>query len=273
MDRHFLKNYLANLQVSPLVAAYTQCWPEWHDYDYTPDYNKFYFICGGEGWLKIGDAEYTPHAGELCLMPAGVRQSYAAVGSDPFRKYWCHFQARIGERNLFDILKTPYIVQVKQPEAMTHLFRDLVAWYGRNDLPALLHARAALLKIIAVFLEHAPAESLQNIATADYERLAPVLRHIDAHLAEPITIDDLALLAHFHPTHFIRFFRRQTGTTPMHYIRGARLERSKHLLQTTGLSVSRIASALGFSSQFHFSREFKAYTGYAPTEYRKAMQP
>ena len=57
-----LTNYLSNLQVELFMVNYNRCDTDWRDLDYTPDYSKFYFICEGEGWLKIGNEEYLPCA-------------------------------------------------------------------------------------------------------------------------------------------------------------------------------------------------------------------
>lgn len=60
-----LTNHLSNLQVDLFMVNFNRCDTDWQDLDYTPDYSKFYLICEGEGWLKIGDQEYYPAPGQL----------------------------------------------------------------------------------------------------------------------------------------------------------------------------------------------------------------
>src|SRR5690242_5784985 len=95
-EKHLIKSYLSNVQVNVTLAGYSNVGPEWRDIDYTPDYNKFYFICEGEGCLKIGDKEYLPKPGQMFLMPQGIQQSYFTINENSFTKYWCHFTAKIG---------------------------------------------------------------------------------------------------------------------------------------------------------------------------------
>jgi ethanolamine utilization protein EutQ (cupin superfamily) len=83
-----LKSYMYKLQASLISSAYTRCWDNWREIDYTPSYNKFYLIIKGEGWIKIGDKEYHPKPGELYLMPAGVKQSFSTINENHFEKYW-----------------------------------------------------------------------------------------------------------------------------------------------------------------------------------------
>lgn len=271
LNRNFLHSYISNIQVSPVTAAYTYCWSTWREIDYIPDYNKFYFICGGDGWLKIGDEEFYPRAGQLYLMPASVLQSYSAINNNPFSKYWCHFQAKVGERNLFDIVKTPYFVNVKNISQVTKLFNELIVSYRETDLPSIFQAKAALLNIISYFLDNIPANSIHIAKLQNNDKLELVLNYIEDNLHNAISVDKLANLVHFHPNHFIRFFKNQTGTPPMQYIRKLKLEKAKDYLLETKLTLTEIACSLGFYDQFHFSKEFKEYTGYAPSEYKKAI--
>jgi AraC family transcriptional regulator, arabinose operon regulatory protein len=97
-----IKDYLSNMKVGVSDIGYMKVTPEWRDIDYVPNYNKFYFICEGEGYLKINGVEYFPKPGQLFLMPSGVMQSYSIINENTFLKYWCHFTANIGDMNLFD---------------------------------------------------------------------------------------------------------------------------------------------------------------------------
>jgi hypothetical protein len=67
INYQFLKSNLDQLQVSIVFASYTKCQDTWCDLDFLPDYNKLYFICEGEGWVKIGGREYYPAPGQLML--------------------------------------------------------------------------------------------------------------------------------------------------------------------------------------------------------------
>ena len=60
-----------------------------------------------------------------------------------------------------------------------------------------------------------------------------------------------------------------TGAGAKEYITRIRLEKAKHLLETTSLSIAEISDMTGFSSQGYFSTAFKAYTGMTPREYKK----
>lgn len=53
------------------------------------------------------------------------------------------------------------------------------------------------------------------------------------------------------------------------FILKEKTEEAKRLLRYTDKPITSISAYLGFSSQSHFSRTFKKYTGSLPNEYRK----
>lgn len=59
-----------------------------------------------------------------------------------------------------------------------------------------------------------------------------------------------------------------TGKPASHFIRSFRLEKAKHLLQTTRMTVTEVAFAVGFKDAMYFSRAFSREFGMPPTEAR-----
>jgi AraC family transcriptional regulator len=108
---------------------------------------------------------------------------------------------------------------------------------------------------------------LQNDAIDDF-KLAQVKDFIEAHLAEDLTIAQLAAVVHLSQFHFARAFKAATGQPPHRYVRRQRIERAKILLSVTRLSVCEVADRVGFSNQSHFTAQFRRLTGVTPKAYR-----
>lgn len=100
--------------------------------------------------------------------------------------------------------------------------------------------------------------------------LRAALDCIDARLAQPPTVAELAGIVHFSERHFARHFRAALGCTVHDYITARRLARATELLAQGQLSITAIAAALGFSSVHTFTRWFRLQTGSTPTAYRDA---
>lgn len=264
----FIRQLLEGCTVSVIEARLTHCWREWGEELYTPNYNKLYFILSGEGELTVDGKKYHPKAGELFLMPAGVPQGYRTVSDDTYTKYWCHFTAESGGVRLFDAIQTPLCVQVKQRDKLERLFEQLVQAQASQELFAPLIAKAKMLEILQLFLQEA-GQGIEPSEAVPSEQLKTVVEYIEAHLADEITLEELAALVHFHPNYFVSFFRKYFGVPPLRYVSGMRLERAKVLLKTTGSSIAEIAEQTGFHGAYHFSKRFKAYTGFSPSDFRK----
>lgn len=59
-----------------------------------------------------------------------------------------------------------------------------------------------------------------------------------------------------------------TGAGAKEYITRIRLEKAKHLIETSNLTIAEISDKTGFASQSYFSTAFKAYTGKSPSRYK-----
>ncbi|OQO71565.1 transcriptional regulator [Enterococcus villorum] len=95
-----------------------------------------------------------------------------------------------------------------------------------------------------------------------------IVNHIDNHLYERITIDELAAITEKHKNHLCSHFKKEMGTTVHRYIQEKKISEAKHLLLFTDHSYDEISNLLAFSSQSHFIQSFKKITGYTPKEYK-----
>ena len=100
--------------------------------------------------------------------------------------------------------------------------------------------------------------------------LRRVRAYIEDHIGERISLDQLAQQAGVSRFHFARQFRLSTGESPMGYLRRARIERSKSILQTRDTTIAEVAVRLGFSDQSHFTRTFGRLVGVSPGSFARA---
>lgn len=105
-----------------------------------------------------------------------------------------------------------------------------------------------------------------------FSRLQRVLRHINAHLAEPLPNAELAELAGVSESHFRRIFLGAVGMPPHHYIRNRRLAQARKLLVMSDLPISMISDECGFYSQSHLTKCFQTTHAVAPAAYRRQMK-
>src|SRR5436309_14344151 len=79
---------------------------------------------------------------------------------------------------------------------------------------------------------------------------------MERHLADPISVEELARAVGLSPSYLTQLFRRATGRSPARYWRDMRLERARTLLQVPSLSVTDVMKAVGWTEESQFRRDF-----------------
>jgi AraC-like DNA-binding protein len=264
-----LSDLLQSMQVQLLVAHKTQVSNDWRETDSVPAYNKLYFICEGEGWIRIGNDDYYPKPGQLFLTPAHMKKSFSAINGRPYLKYWCHFTLTAGPFDLFQWIGVPLCIDVGDTGKMTQLFQEMIDWRQQESIVARLREKALLLEIISCFLEAVPIQVLQH-RSEEMNRLNIIQQYVDNHLHTSISINQMAEAVHLHPNYFIAYFKKHFGVPPLKYVNRKRTDRAKQLLTATPLSIKEIADQTGFNETNHFTKFFRKETSLSPTEYRMA---
>jgi len=137
---------------------------------------------------------------------------------------------------------------------------------------------AALLDLLACVMD---LEAPQALASSSYSasrsdkglaRLDRVLAYVHAHLAESISVEQMARMAGMSVSAFHRFFQQRMGCSPLRYHLDLRFSQVAHRLIESEDPVTEIAYAEGFNNLSNFNRQFRERFGCSPREYRN-IQP
>jgi transcriptional regulator GlxA family with amidase domain len=99
------------------------------------------------------------------------------------------------------------------------------------------------------------------------ERVRMAIAFMNANLHRKLTPVEIAESVRLSPTHLRRLFKSETDASLAAYLREVRLQRAKHLFETTFLSVKEVASSVGITGISHFVRDFREAYGLRPSEY------
>ncbi|CDC91943.1 araC-type DNA-binding domain-containing proteins [Firmicutes bacterium CAG:227] len=127
-----------------------------------------------------------------------------------------------------------------------------------------------LLQVLLVYI--ARKQNLSVISDSSFrlsKECALAKRYIDINYSQNITLDSLAEITHINKFYLAHSFTECIGQSPINYLTNRRLEASKELLTSSNLSVTQVASSVGFSSQSYFSQNFQKKVGMSPRQYRK----
>lgn len=152
----------------------------------------------------------------------------------------------------------------------------LIGMGAHHDLDRLID----LLAIFRIFIQ-APRREWMTVVTPGYvaeapdgmtERVNQVLAYITAHIADRITLEEVAAQVVMSPSAFSRFFKEAAGINFSALVCRLRTARASLLLVTTDLPIARIQSLSGFGNASNFNRRFKMETGTTPRAYRRAYR-
>jgi AraC-like DNA-binding protein len=114
---------------------------------------------------------------------------------------------------------------------------------------------------------------LEGLPSLGCERTAKGLARLTAAAALPETKLptnlELAREARMHPSSYVRWVKRELGTTPRAFMMARRIEQACALLRYTALPVEAIGERLGFCDRYHFSRTFRRARRLSPAAFRK----
>lgn len=100
-------------------------------------------------------------------------------------------------------------------------------------------------------------------------RLRQAVDYMETHLAEDISLGELAALVGLSTHHFGEAFKASTGRPPHRYLIERRVHRGKERLLAADQSIAEIAVSLGFVSHSHFTCHFRKVTGTTPSRFRR----
>jgi AraC-like DNA-binding protein len=92
------------------------------------------------------------------------------------------------------------------------------------------------------------------------------MEYLREHLADAITLDDIALVAGMDKFHLCRAFRTQIGVPPHAYLTHLRVARARQLLES-GARASDVAQRVGLYDQSQLNRHFRRIMGTTPARH------
>lgn len=110
------------------------------------------------------------------------------------------------------------------------------------------------------------------LMAAQEDPIEAALLYIKKNLNKNISRTDVAEYVHLNEEYFSRLFKQQTGDTYKDYVLSEKMKEAQKLLEHSRLSISIIASKVGYDNFSHFSKMFKKVTNLTPQEYRKKFQ-
>jgi len=239
------------------------------------------FLVKGRQTYRLGECDYRLSGGDVFIAFPDEKHS---TGGNPQEKGELYWMTVLVSSSSGSLLGLP----PKQGRAVLrsllgigqHHFRG--SWRMKDSLDAITtHYHQARSPLTDFAISHyTGAFLLELLACAKSgagrvvpRSLVPVLRHIEQHLDEPVSVSQLASLAGLSEARFKARFKEETGIPPGEYVLRARIQEAQRRLAADEGSITRLAFDLGFSTSQYFATVFKRFTGQTPSMLRQSLTP
>lgn len=144
----------------------------------------------------------------------------------------------------------------------------------REQLGAEIANRLARRLVVSPHRPGGQAQFIEQPVAQDGggDRLRAALDWAARRIGEPLSLEQLAARSAMSTRTFTRRFRAATGTTFKQWLIDQRLTRARRLLETTDLTVERVASDAGFGTALSMRLHFASHVGTSPVAYRRSFK-
>lgn len=242
-----------------------------------PNY-RFRLIVGGRGQLSVDARQYSVGAGDVLILQPGARHGGTTDPEVPIQSYWLSGTVRVRGTAVLDALVGLPTLMRPRRQVFRQLAREaemMVREVKERRVAHVLHANAAFTRMLGLLWREAAETGVLaqplGYAVGEQAWLRPALAYMTGHYAEPVTLEQLAGVAHLSRAHFSVAFRRATGFTPFEYLRRFRMQRAKELL-AAGATVAEAAAGAGFADPSYFGRVFRRAEGQSPSGLKRSKR-
>ncbi|MDZ7885080.1 MAG: AraC family transcriptional regulator [Mycobacterium sp.] len=294
-----LADVLAATKLRGTVAASVTAAAPW-GVDFPPlPFAAFHHVLAGDCWLRRpGEGPLPLSSGDLVLLPVGTGHVIAGDPSGPTKSFTELSNSRpdaalaiidiAGPGPRSQLLCGGYHFDGHRTHPMLRLPPEIIL----RDVPTAHPSIAATLAMMQTEISHprpgsvtvvdrlvdvlfvhtlrAATTSATLLAGLHDHTTAAAVRLIHQQPAYPWTVGLLADRVGVSRATLSRHFARAVGEPPLAYLTRWRMEVAARRLCQTSDPLSRIAEAVGYTSEFALSRAFKRHHGVTPRDFRNS---
>ncbi len=208
----------------------------------------------GETVYTSGGKNYLSDLSHIAILPKGSSYDWHCTREGHFCTLEFECDASYPE---------PMVFPVKNCDRILKMMKELERKRDLGDPMTELLCIRDICSIIILLMGGAE----RYLPTSKQRRIDLAIEYISAHYNEKLTNERLAEAAGMSVVYFRKLFKSITGLSPITYLHRFKIEKAKEMLRSDYGTLSDIATSLGYSTLYDFSRDFKKHTGVSPSKY------
>lgn len=242
--------------ISIRFIEHIQCVREWNWNSDDNGWKGYHIWCidRGGAWIKTNDQEHHLLPGDTFLFNLNQNHICTHDPENPLHVTTAYF--------LCETEETKSRVY-RQEKCLTEALHRALYWekQGRKEMSH-RWAHTAIYEMFEL------PEKKQPIPP-QIERACEIMDQI---FPDTFSLTELAQKVGYSQNQLIRLFKKSLNTTPVQYEIHKKMEYAKGMLLYSSESIAEISEKSGYNDIAYFSKMYKKYTGYSPSEYRKIIR-
>lgn len=243
---------------------------------------RLFLILGGNGSLLCENKQTVMHRFDLVYLPPAL--PYRLDPVDRFDLFVINFDFTMAQAGMERVRPSPPMLF--KPEQVYEMppegFRSHRVYRHMQSVLPLLegmqkeeripdgYSREMASSLLCQCLIQMCRAEQNTLSGKDEALLSTLTEYLHDHIQTGFTEDELAADLRYHPYYLNRVLKKYTGETIHTYLLRERVRVAQAMLRAGGRSAEAVGRECGFCNASHFAKVFKRYTGFSPSEYRKA---
>lgn len=251
------------------------------------------YVLDGQAEFRMGGKKLRIVPGDLLLVPAGT-PTMLCTGKDApvwlrFMRFDYDFAGDYDVRPLNSLeteahgyrchtppappsLKLPRRMNVRDDPRVALLFDSAICEVEEKAPGYELMVRAYLMQLLTIIHRRSCGRKGRSRAQRWHsEPVRRALAFMEANVARPLTLAEIARAAGLSKPRFSCVFHRATGFSPLRFLMRLRVRLAKSMLWHETATVKEVAISVGFEDPHHFTRVFHRLEGITPTDFREMV--
>jgi len=222
------------------------------------DYHIVAIILGGSAKYRMNKRSFSVHKGDVVFFRRGIHHTAKVVSAEQ----WEHIAIAFRTDGDMDAFPPDGVLKVSHGNRLKELFRQAYSVWSGCGIGYKIQTKGIIHQILFSLMQE-NVTRLIGTNTA-LQAMKAASDYVEQNYRNKITVEELAALSGYSPSHFARVFTRIYDTSPIQYVNQIRIMHAKNLLRTGQYTMAQIAQECGFSNVYYFSRCFKQVTGTTP---------
>ena len=267
--------YICEKEYKSLTESFTQSLVHSHNHI------EISIIFSGEAQYFINNHTYQLKGGQLIVFTPGVQHSVILPKQTNYRDFHLGISHLVGQLEVssksFDhgFLILDFTDIHDEVVDLSSRLLDESNHY-KTDYPIMLQALIIqLLVVLSRQFDHnaisKPTRTTNFVYPDKHVVVTWITDYIKQNYMKEISLEMFAKDMYLSQVYISKIFKEETGHSPIHFLIQTRLSVAKMLLETQNLPIKEISKRVGYEDAYHFSKLFKKYYGFPPSDVRKQI--